>query len=234
MDLITNYPYWLMNQGIIRTYPSLSTDSKPESRYHGWRHTEIKEIHHYKKGVELITPEGRKIKAGKLVIACGYESQKYLPIQIEKLKSTYAIISEPFTSSDLWYRNSLIWETADPYLYLRSTKDNRILIGGKDDDFSSASKRYHALPQKVKALENSFHQLFPHLDFKTDFIWAGAFASTKDGLSYIGQIKQRPNTYFALGFGGNGILFSVLAAQMIRDMILGIPNKDAGLFNFMR
>jgi glycine/D-amino acid oxidase-like deaminating enzyme len=72
------------------------------------------------------------------------------------------------------------------------------------------------------------------LKFKTDFGWAGAFASTKDGLPYIGSIPQRSNTYFALGFGGNGITFSVIAAQIICDLIKGKSNDDAAIFSFSR
>jgi len=37
-----------------------------------------------------------------------------------------------------------------------------------------------------------------------------------------------------LGFGGNGITFSVIAAEIIRDMITGKRNKDASLFSFDR
>jgi glycine/D-amino acid oxidase-like deaminating enzyme len=175
-----------------------------------------------------------KIKARKLVIACGYESGAYIPKKVETIRSTYAIVSEPFQSPPLWHRNALIWETASPYLYLRTTKDNRVLIGGKDDDFSDARMRDKALPGKARALEAAFSKLFPAIDFKTDFKWAGAFASTKDGLPYIGCLPGRPHTYFALGFGGNGITFSVLAAQIIRNLITGKKDEDAGLFGFDR
>jgi len=39
---------------------------------------------------------------------------------------------------------------------------------------------------------------------------------------------------FALGFGGNGITFSLIAAEILRDMILGKQNKDADIFSFER
>jgi glycine/D-amino acid oxidase-like deaminating enzyme len=42
------------------------------------------------------------------------------------------------------------------------------------------------------------------------------------------------NTYFALGFGGNGITFSVIAAEIIRDMIMNKKNENASLFEFNR
>ncbi|HEX7903087.1 MAG TPA: hypothetical protein VF487_04335 [Chitinophagaceae bacterium] len=38
---------------------------------------------------------------------------------------------------------------------------------------------------------------------------------------YIGSLRQHPDIYFALGYGGNGITFSVIAARMISDCIQG-------------
>jgi glycine/D-amino acid oxidase-like deaminating enzyme len=197
-------------------------------------HTAIAGIHEHRRGVELTAADGKRIKARKLVIACGYESAKYIPQKVETIHSTYAIVSEPFETNHFWYRNSLIWETASPYLYLRTTPDNRILIGGKDDDFSDPRQREKNLPAKAKQLAKDFRKLFPSLDFKTDFKWAGAFATTKDGLPYIGSLHGKPNIYFALGFGGNGITFSVLAAQIITNLINGEKDRDAGLFSFSR
>lgn len=197
-------------------------------------HTEITRIHHHKKGVELLTASDKKIKARKLVIACGYESQRYIPQKVQELESTYAIISEPHEEREFWYKNSLIWETRKPYLYLRTTPDNRILVGGKDIASSDPLKRDKLLASKARSLEKSFAGLFPSVPFRTDFKWAGSFASTKDGLPYIGSIPQRPNTYFALGLGGNGITFSIIAAQIIRDILQGKKNEDAKIFAFNR
>ena len=197
-------------------------------------HTEIIKIKHGKKEVELITADNKKIKAGKLVIACGYESQQYIPKKVQDLHSTYVIISEPHEKKDFWYKNSLIWETKKPYLYLRTTPDNRIIAGGKDIPSSDPIKRDMLLASKAKSLKQSFAQLFPSIPFRTDFRWAGSFASTKDGLPYIGAIPQRPHTYFALGLGGNGITFSVIAAEIIRDILQGKKNENAELFSFDR
>lgn len=196
--------------------------------------TRVTQIAHYDDHVLLHTEWGYTIKAKKLVIACGYESQEQLPKKIEKLRSTYSIISEPLREDQLWYKNALIWETADPYLYLRTTHDHRILVGGKDDNFVNPVRRDAAIPRKTILLENAFHRLFPAIPFRTDFAWAGTFSSTKDGLPYIGTIPERPHTWFALGFGGNGIIFSVIAAQIISDALSGKTNKQTAIFSFDR
>ncbi len=64
--------------------------------------------------------------------------------------------------------------------------------------------------------------------------WAGTFAQTRDGLPYIGQLSAYPCCYFALGYGGNGITFSLIAAQIIRDEILKLHNSASRLFSFER
>lgn len=196
--------------------------------------TGIKRVTNHKRGVELITSEGCRIRARKLVIACGYESGSYLPKRVDRLFTTYALVSEPFADKTLWFKNSLIWETARPYLYFRTTRDHRVMMGGKDDVFTSPYKREEALPRKAKELEKAFAVLFPRLRLKTDFYWAGSFASTKDGLPYIGSLPGRRHVYFTLGFGGNGIVFSQLASVILRDLITGRTNKQAAIFGFDR
>jgi glycine/D-amino acid oxidase-like deaminating enzyme len=196
--------------------------------------TEVVDIRHEKRGVTLLTANNKKIHAKLLVIACGYESQRYLPKKVGDLDATFAIASEPFNEKLFWYRNAMIWETATPYLYLRTTDDNRILAGGKDVPFSSPVKRDRMINQKAKSLEQSVRKLFPGLNFITDFKWAGTFGSTKDGLPYIGSIPQRPHTYFALGFGGNGTTFSVIAAQVILQLLNGKKKIDTRMFSFDR
>jgi len=195
----------------------------------------ISKINHNKNNVELTTENGCKIKARKMIYATGYESVNYIDKHIVKLESTYAMVSEPLsTPAPFWENDMLIWNTADPYLYMRSTTDNRILVGGRDEDFYSPKKRDQLISTKTKQLVKDFNKVFPDIEFIPEFSWTGTFGSTKDGLPYIGNYKKLKNSYFALGFGGNGITFSLVAAEIILDELLGIKNPDAPLFSFNR
>lgn len=196
--------------------------------------TEIVDIEHRSRRVMLRTEHGCIIQAKKLVIANGYESYNYVPFNVIRLHSTYVIVSEPLPQKEIWYDNCLIWETATPYLYMRVTKDQRVLVGGKDETFYSPDKRDTLLTRKTRELVAAFNRKFPEIPMRVDFSWAGTFAETEDGLPYIGSIKQFPNTYFALGFGGNGITFSQIAGEIIRDFAIGKNNKDASIFTFER
>lgn len=196
--------------------------------------TEIVDIRHDKTEVVLNTNHGHSIRAKQLVIAGGYESQNYLEQNVTLLHSTYALVSEPY-DSELWYHDALIWETARPYLYLRTTADRRVLVGGRDEPFYSPGKRDKLLNQKTRLLARDFEKRFPSLaPLLVDFNWAGTFAETADGLPYIGSVKERPRTLFALGFGGNGIVFSQIAGEIIRDLALGKKNPYARIFAFNR
>jgi glycine/D-amino acid oxidase-like deaminating enzyme len=197
-------------------------------------HTEIDGVQFRDHHVILSTTEGKKIRAAKLVIAGGYESERYLPKKVQQLYSTYAIISEPLGNSEFWNNNSLIWETARPYLYMRTTNDGRIAVGGKDTPGSDPGKRYRNLPVKKKQLEEAFKKLYPGIPFKTDFAWAGSFASTRDGLPYIGSVAKRPHTFFVLGLGGNGIPFSMVATRLVSNWLKKKNHDDLSLFSFDR
>jgi len=128
----------------------------------------------------------------------------------------------------------MLWNTADPYLYIRMTRDNRIMIGGRDEPFYNPGRGDRLIKKKSALLKKDFSKLFPNVELIPEFSWTGTFGSTQDALPYIGTYSKTPHTYYALGFGGNGITFSAIAARIIRDLITGKKNKDALLFSFNR
>ena len=126
----------------------------------------VKTIEHKKRSVELVTENGCCIKARKVIYATGYEVVQYIDKPIVKLQSTYATISEPLSlERPFWKNDMLLWNTASPYLYMRTTKDNRIVVGGRDEDFYLPGKRDELITLKTKKLTNDFHKTFPHINF---------------------------------------------------------------------
>ncbi len=196
--------------------------------------TKIKRITHQRNGVVLKTETGLTIRARRAVIACGFESKQFLKSGAGSLKSTYALISEPQEKIPGWFRESLIWETGLPYLYLRTLPDRRIIVGGEDEPFVNPTRRDELISAKSRTLLGKFNRLFPNVKLDVAYSWAGTFGETKDGLPYIGIHKSRPHTYFALGYGGNGITYSLIAGEIIRNDFLGRRNPDAGIFAFQR
>lgn len=207
------------------------------ARRHGLRafgNTSVKEVNELPHGVEVQTTSGM-IRANKIVYATGYAAKPFLDgEEAGSFHSTYAVISEPQPEYPGWPDQCLIWETARPYFYARQTDDGRALIGGGDTSFSTDHQRDELVEQKVEKLCERFASLFPDARFVPALAWAGTFAETKDGLAYIGQPDDRPRAYFALGYGGNGITYSMIAARLIADLYTGTPNPDAEVFRFGR
>jgi glycine/D-amino acid oxidase-like deaminating enzyme len=188
-------------------------------------------------GVELETSRGARVRARVLVVATGYEIQAGMKDRFGALHSTFALVSEPLPDGkfDGWPANrSLIWDTGNPYLYLRTTADNRAIIGGYDERFHGSRARDRMLNTKTGLLKRRFRQLFPRIPLEVSTAWAGTFGVSQDGLPLIGQHPKVPHTWFALGFGGNGITFSVIAAEIIQAVLAGGRDPDASLFGFER
>jgi glycine/D-amino acid oxidase-like deaminating enzyme len=177
--------------------------------------TSVRDYETCGQGVRFVTQEG-EIIATFAIIAAGYESETFLPRPVASLRSTFAFASEPVAEFPGWQDRCLIWETARPYLYLRTTSDGRILAGGEDTWFRNDRVRDQMLPSRIAKLERRVHDLFPKIDFAIDYAWAGTFAETEDGLPFIGPHPDRPGLLFAMCYGGNGITFGVLAADILR------------------
>lgn len=52
------------------------------------------------------------------------------------------------------------------------------------------------------------------------------------GTPMIGAIEGHPNVYAAMGYGGNGITFSKIAAEILARALDGKDDRDAALFAF--
>jgi glycine/D-amino acid oxidase-like deaminating enzyme len=195
--------------------------------------TNVEKISENKEGVELLTDKGFRVRAKKIIYATGYEVTEQISKNILALKSTFALVTERIDNLPLFFREVIFWNTDDPYLYIREDA-NRLIIGGRDEKGYDPGKRERLLEKKTKQLEKDFKKIFPGIEIRTQFAWAGTFGSTKDGLPYIGTYPGKLNSYFALGFGGNGITFSVLAASLIAESIHKNVNEIPAMFAFNR
>lgn len=196
--------------------------------------TAMNSSHYTSNNVLLTTNYGNTISAKKVIYCNGYESSEMIKDDFLKLLSTYVIIGEPNKEDQSLLKNTLFWNTAEPYIYFRTTEDNRVLIGGEDEEFINAAKRNLSIKYKSAKLQKYLKKTLPHYDFRLDFSWAGTFGETKDGLPYIGKHPDFKSSYFLLGFGGNGITFSVIGTNVISKMLQGKKHPLQEHFRFRR
>ncbi|MCE4224799.1 FAD-binding oxidoreductase [Methylobacterium sp. C25] len=194
---------------------------------------EVTRLVHHASDVVAETREGRRITAGHVVLATGYELMDVVASDTHSIISTYVIATKPQKSS-LWPGAAFVWEASDPYLYMRATHDGRVICGGEDEEFQDEDRRDALIPAKTARLAKKLKQLFPQLDTEPDFAWAGSFGTTTTGLPSIGPLPGRPRVFAVQGYGGNGITFSQIASELVSTAISGGRDTDAALFAFGR
>ncbi|MGE6229216.1 NAD(P)/FAD-dependent oxidoreductase [Paenibacillus chitinolyticus] len=199
-----------------------------------YTHTEIVSRVDTRDGIVFTTRDRGSIRARFAVYSTGHESQHIRRNPNAKLLTTYSVVTKPLQEITGWHKECMIWETARPYLYLRTTGDGRIIIGGEDEPMMTAEERAARLAIKKDVLLHKAKELFPHLDLQAEYAWAGVFGATHDGYPMIGTQPGFPNSLFSLGYGGNGIVYSVLGAEIIASFAKGRRHPGESLFRFDR
>ena len=188
------------------------------------------------RGVTLHLRDGHRVRARQVVVAAGYASQSWLKQRVASNRSSYACITDPIDGDALGsLADTLVWESARPYLYLRTTGDGRLLLGGEDDTIDVPARRDARVEKKSRRLMTKLRGLLPHLQVEAAFAWAGTFAETADGLPFFGPHAQYgPRVHFAMAYGGNGITYSMIGAGLLRALIEKRRHQLADLFSFGR
>lgn len=182
-----------------------------------------------------VLTDSNTIKCRKLVITSGYEAKKYIKEKIVNINRTYEVVTKPIDSFDGWFERCLIRDDNIPYVHIRTTSDNRIIIGGEDskiynitDEDWMAQKKYNNLLRKLVTIFPDIHNI------EIEFSFNCLFGETKDGLPYIDEYPAFPNCYFSLGYGSNGILYAILGGQLLSELMAGNRRKELDLFSFSR
>ncbi len=190
---------------------------------------EVTDVAPDRRGVTLATAQGYELRARHVVFATGYEVVKLVTSRRHRIVSSWVIATRPQPRT-LWPSRCLIWEAADPYLYIRTSTDGRVIVGGEDADFSDEARRDALIPRKAAALAKKLAALLPGIDATPTHAWAGCFGDSSTGLPAIGRIPGARNCHVVMGFGGNGITFAAVAAQLLQRTLTGLRDPDEDLF----
>jgi glycine/D-amino acid oxidase-like deaminating enzyme len=165
-------------------------------------------------GVEVRTTGGT-ISAACIVVATGYATPEFRGLVGRfRMKDTYVLATRRIRARR--GRRLMAWDTDRPYHYLRWTDDGRLLVGGEDTKHGTPKGSRRRIAKARDRLMTYLARIHPELaNEKPDYAWEGLFAETPDGLPYIGEHSRYPKHLFALGYGGNGMTASFLAAKAL-------------------
>ena len=187
--------------------------------------------------IELDT--GLAIRAAWAVVATGYATPAFERLAGRfRMRNTYVIATRRFSAAErrrIGLGRAMLWDTRRPYHYLRWTPDGRRLFGGRDRPQLPGPRRPAALRARAAELLADLATLYPALRReRAEYAWEGLFATTPDGLPYIGRHRLHPRQLFALGYGGNGMTLAFLGAQALVRLVQGRETPDDALFGFGR
>jgi glycine/D-amino acid oxidase-like deaminating enzyme len=176
-----------------------------------------------------LTDRNHTVSAKSVVWATGYEAYPLTPAKA-RFASTWVIVTEPIPDSAHWPERCLYWETARPYFYLRTTEDGRVIAGGEDEPCLDCHRSEQWFRSKTTRLLERAQTMFS-VPLEVAYAWAGTFSTTDDGLPFVGRARDDANVWLALGYGGNGITFSLMAGQFFKLAVAGRASADAQIFS---
>lgn len=170
------------------------------------------------------TKKGHTITFNHCIFATGYAEKYDLVKDKISINRTYAFVTQP-VKKELWPEEVMIWETKEPYLYLRTTQNGRIVSGGLDEEKDALVEDQQYIEKKVSELKKSIEKIMADpIVLDVDASYNALFGTVKDGLPLIGKDPDRDNHFYILGYEGNGTCYSMAGARIIKNLILG--DKD--------
>jgi glycine/D-amino acid oxidase-like deaminating enzyme len=178
--------------------------------------------------IQLTTDRG-VVEARHAVLATGYERARLFLPEAFRLRSSYAIATAPGTAP-LWRGPAMIWEASSSYLYARTDAEGRMIAGGGDEDFHDPDHRDRLIPTKAAEIAANLSRLVGR-PVEPRETWAAMFGSSPDGLPAIGPSAVFDRLWLASGFGGNGVTFAALAAELLTASLTDLWGKDMDCFD---
>lgn len=189
--------------------------------------------------VECKTNNNFKIISDKVVMASGIETMKYIQNSPAELYKTFTIVSKPIEKLKNFNTNFTARDSLEPSHVLRFAPNNRIIYSGENvkfiEKFLDSKYLNNVSSDKYKKLFNSLQKtLYGIDDIPIEFAFNSTVANTKDGLPIVDELPNMPNCFCNLAFGSNGILYSVIGADMLRNAVKGLYTKDMNMFKLER
>ena len=202
--------------GYQRMARRLGATVHPSSPVMGWES---------RNGVHHLRTPGGTVRARAVAIATGgYTSASlhpstfacYLPVLSNSL------VTRPLTAREKeacnFKTNEVITDTRTLRFYYRKLPDDRVQIGSR----SSVTGRDAANPRHLQLLVDGLHRKFPPLKgIDIDYSWWGWVDVSHDMMPRIFQPDPTQTVYYALGYGGNGVMYSAQAGRHLAERIAG-------------
>ncbi|MBA3645722.1 MAG: FAD-dependent oxidoreductase [Gemmatimonadaceae bacterium] len=180
---------------------------------------------------EVTTADGHVITADSIIVATNTPVNDWLIIHNKQAAYRTYVIGCLVPKGSI--PRGLYWDTPDPYHYIRlqdapNAADSEILIvGGEDHKTGQADDS----AVRFGRLEEWSRKHFPMIQ-SVEYRWSGQVMEPVD---YMGYIGRNPGTdkhiFVATGDSGNGMTHGTIAGILLTDLVLGLKNPWAALYD---
>jgi len=182
------------------------------------------------------TSEGHVVTSQDIVLATNVPIKDNVQIYAKQAAYRTYVIGCTIPKGSV--ENGLYWDTSGgegskqsaAYHYIRlwkQSKEDLLIIGGED----AKTGQHDDADARFNTLELWARNHFPMIQ-DIRWKWSGQVMESADGLAFIGKNPGDPNhMYIATGDSGNGITHGTIAGMLLTDLILGVQNPWAELYN---
>jgi glycine/D-amino acid oxidase-like deaminating enzyme len=179
------------------------------------------------------------VRAATVIVTTGTATAEFKPLRRHfKRRETYLVLTDVVPAvirRQLGRRDATLLDMRSPRHRIRWTRDDRILIGGADQDETPARTRETVLIQRTGQLMYELLMMYPAISgLRPAYGWHLPYGETADGLMYIGAHRNYPRHLFALGAGGDSITGAFVAARMLARAARGEAEKADDVFGWAR
>jgi len=148
----------------------------------------------------------------------------------------YVLMTEPLSADQraaiCWRHRQGVSDMANQFHYYRLSADDRILFGGYDAIYHAGrrmSAAHEDRPASYERLARHFFTTFPQLEgLRFSHRWAGAIDTSTRFCAFYGTARAGRVAY-ATGFTGLGVGATRFAAQVLLDLLEGVPTERTSL-----
>ncbi|MTI18091.1 FAD-binding oxidoreductase [Rhodobacteraceae bacterium RKSG542] len=176
-------------------------------------------------GVHYLETPGGTVKARKVCVA----TAAYVPRGLHKKTKdrlmpilSNSMVTRELTADELAECNinvkSPLTDTRTLRHYYRLLPDNRMQIGSR----SSISGADADNPQHLQLLRDGLTRKFPALaNIELDYSWWGWVDVSHDMMPRITQPDPAEQMFYAMGYGGNGVMYAAQAGKRMAELAAG-------------
>jgi glycine/D-amino acid oxidase-like deaminating enzyme len=186
-----------------------------------------------------VTIDGGSIRAATVIVTTGTATAEFQPLRRHfKAREKYLVLTEPVPGvmrKQLGRPDVTLRDLRSPHHRLVWTRDDRILMGGADQDAVPPRTRDAVLVQRTGQLMYELLTMYPIISgLQPEYGWELPYGLTADGVSYIGAHRNYPRHLFALGGSGDSIAGAFLSARILMRALGRAPEKADAAFGWTR